>query len=119
MGVWSNGYPLALLNTSILTADGVFELTTVSGGDACDVAWHYWNAGPGHVESYIGHDATAQLISAALGFQVVVNRVAFEQQVGQEALVFKLNGRAAEGRILTLADLYEIGFTWKHLLRTA
>lgn len=114
---WRHGLPLALLNTSIITADGVFTHTTIDAGRANDIAWYHRNTGT--VVSYIGHQATAELVTAALGFPVEVNRVPFEQQIGQEALVFKLNGRAAEGRILTLGEIEAVGFTWKYLVRSA
>lgn len=107
---------LAILNTSVLTADGAWELRTIDAVQAADLAARYANTG--QITSYIGHEATAQLISTILGIDVPVNRVPFEQQVGQEALVFKVNGRSAEGRILTLTDLHDIGFTFKVLRRT-
>ena len=106
---------LIILNTSILTADGTFTHVTITAEQAVSLAQTHWPA----VTSYIGHEATAQLVETVLGIPVPVNRVPCQQQVGQDALVFKLNGRSAEGRILTYDDIEAIGFTWKLLRRTA
>ena len=45
------------------------------------------------VESYIGHESTAQLLSKTLGFEVKVNRGIYTPQQGDVALVFRLRGR--------------------------
>lgn len=67
--------------------------------------------------SIIGHDATAKVMTALLGVDVPVNRQMFSQQVGQQALVFKLNGRLPEGKVLTVDEIEAIGFEFKILER--
>jgi hypothetical protein len=58
-------------------------------------------------------------MSELLGVGVPVNRQMFAQEVGQQALVFKLNGRPPEGAVLTREELDVIGYSWKLLTRTA
>lgn len=106
-------YPIALLNTSILTNDGKYELSSITLDEARylveDTA----------LDSAIGHDSTAQILTELLGVAVSVNRQQFSQQVHQLALVFKLNGRPAEGQILDRAQIESIGYSFKLLKRTA
>jgi hypothetical protein len=106
---------LALLNTTITTTDGLFEVTTLSLEEAKNL-FHSYAAGSG-VDSAIGHDSTAQLFSTLVEGDVVAHRQMFEQQPGQEALVLKLKGRAPEGVILTLEQIEEIGYEFKLMTR--
>lgn len=96
---------ILLLDTSILTANvGLWSQVHCTVDRAkmlCETfGW----------ESAIGHEATAQALSSLLGFDVPVNRIQAVQEVRQLAVVLKLRGRLPEGRILTLDELYEIGF---------
>ena len=45
------------------------------------------------VESYIGHESTAQVLSRALNLEVKVNRGIYTPQRGDVGLVFRLRGR--------------------------
>lgn len=105
---------LAILNTSIVTADGDYTIRTVGLVEARDLV-----AAATTLDSAVGHDATADLLTDLLGREIQVNRQLFEQQVGQAALVFKLNGRPAPGVELDLAGLNEVGYTLRLLTRTA
>lgn len=69
------------------------------------------------LDSAIGHDATSKVMTALLGVEVPVNRQMFCQQPGQKALVFKLNGRLPEGKILTVEEIQEIGYKFQILSR--
>jgi hypothetical protein len=109
---------LALLNTSIVTSDGSYRLTTISPGDARDMAQAYLHRGEG-IESYIGHQSTADMMNKILGIPVPVSRDLFSQQRSQHALVFKLNGRQTVDRELGLEELEAIGYTFKTLYRVA
>lgn len=104
-------YPIALLNTSIVTADGAYTLETISLEKAREII------NGKEIISAIGHESTAQILSELLGIEVSVNRIFFEQQSGQYALVFKLNGRPPEGKILSREELEEIGYSFKLLYR--
>jgi hypothetical protein len=107
---------LGILNTSIVTADGTYRLATVSRDGAVAAVQYHMDFGDG-IDSAVGHESTAEILSTLLGTLVPVSRQLFEQQTGQPALVFKLNGRPEPGRELSIAELEEIGFTFKLLTR--
>jgi len=104
---------IALLNTSIVTEDGVYSLRTVSVVEAAGIIADC------DIRSYVGHPATAQIMSTLLSVQVPVSRNLYAQQPGETALVFKLNGRPEPGRELSREELEEIGFTFKVLHRVS
>lgn len=68
-------------------------------------------------QSSIGHQATAELLTELLATMIYVNRAVTQQQVGQIALVFKLNGRPLEGRIFTVQELTDFGYLFQILER--
>lgn len=105
-------FPVGVLNTSILTADGTFTLQTISLDEAKALV-----RGPEGVLSAVGHESTAQILTDLLGIEIRVNRIQFAQAVGQEALVFKLHGRAPEGVILGREEVEAIGYSFKLLVR--
>lgn len=98
---------LALLNTTIATVDGIFEVRTITLEQAKELAQS------NELLSAIGHDSTAKIMTELLGVNVPVNRIQFTQEKGQVALVFKLKGRAPEGVILTKEEIEEIGYEFK------
>lgn len=69
-------------------------------------------------QSAIGHASTAEILSDLLGVLVPVARIQYEQQPGEQALVFKLRGRAPEGVILDRSQIEEIGYDFGLLTRT-
>lgn len=103
--------PLAILNTSILTAAGSYTLRDITVEEARELAED------NDLDSAVGHASTAQVMTALLGVEIPANRQLFVQQPGQQALVFKLNGRPAEGKILTAAEIEEIGYKFQLLTR--
>lgn len=105
---------IALLNTSIITGDGSYEYRTISQPDALRLLDDH----DGTV-SHIGHDSTAAIMTELLGVDVPMSRVPYTQRAGDIALVFKLNGRPPEGRILSREEIESIGYTWGLLTRTA
>ncbi|WP_157355764.1 STIV orfB116 family protein, partial [Faecalicatena contorta] len=62
-----------------------------------------------------GHASTADIMTALLSVKIPINRQMFIQEVGQRALVFKLNGRPEEGKILSAEDIERIGFKFQIL----
>lgn len=110
---------LALLNTSILTNDGQYSLESIDREKAQWLIFHYSQELGKDLDSAIGHESTAQIMSELLGVTVPVNRQMFAQEVGQQAIVFKLNGRPPEGQILSRDEIEKIGYSFKLLTRVA
>lgn len=106
------GMPLAILNTSILTASGSYTLRDITLEEARDLVEN------NELDSAVGHASTAQVMTALLGVRIFANRQLFVQNPGQQALVFKINGRPEEGKILTAAEIEEIGYKFQLLTRT-
>lgn len=106
---------IALLNTSILTTTGDYSLKDISLEQAIEIVQKNQN----NLDSAIGHESTAQIMSQLLKTTVEVNRQMFVQQVGQEAIVFKLNGRPPEGKILSTEEIEKIGYKFQLLVRNS
>lgn len=104
---------LALLNTSILTTAGAYRLIDITLDDARRIVSDH----AGNLDSAIGHQSTAEIMTTLLGTEIPVNRQMFTQEVGQAAHVFKLNGRPPEGKILTVEEIEEIGYKFQVLKR--
>ena len=104
---------LALLNTSILTTAGEYSLTDITLDEARDLV----KGTRDNLNSAIGHASTADIMTALLSVKIPINRQMFIQEVGQRALVFKLNGRPEEGKILTVEDIEQIGYKFQLLYR--
>lgn len=102
---------LALLNTSIITSVGTFEIHDITLEEAKEII------NKNEFQSYIGHESTAQILTSLLEKEVIMDRTPFEQQTGQQALVFKLNGRPEEGKILTAEEIHQIGFKFQLLTK--
>lgn len=110
---------LAVLNTSIVTADGSYTLESITPEQALSaVRLAVGDEGDG-LDSAVGHPATAQILSTLLGVEIPVSRQLFAQEPGQQALIFKLNGRPEPGKELSQDELEAIGFSFKLLTRTA
>lgn len=105
-------HKLALLNTSILTSAGEYKLTDITLGEAKELVNN-----ADSLDSAIGHQSTAEIMTTLLEKDVQVNRQMFTQEVGQNALVFKLNGRPEEGKILTAEEIEKIGYKFQLLER--
>lgn len=100
--------PVAILNTTIATADGTYTLKTIGLAEARELC-------KGEVISAVGHQSTADILTELLGVDIPVNRIQFKQQKGQKALCFKLLGRPEEGKILDREEIENIGYEFKVL----
>lgn len=105
------GKKLGLLNTSILTNAGEYKLQDITLSEARRLVQ------TNELDSAIGHASTAMIMSKLLGTKVPVNRQMFSQKMGQQALVFKLNGRPEEGKILSAEEIEQIGYKFQLLTR--
>lgn len=106
-------HSIAILNTSILTNDGSYTMSSVGLDEVIELMAN------NNLLSAIGHQSTADILSELTGFTVPLNRIQFAQEVGQQAIIFKLNGRPEEGKILSRAEIESIGYSFKILCRTA
>lgn len=102
---------LAILNTSILTTAGTYALDDITLEKAKELV------STNELDSAVGHQSTAEIMTTLLGVEIPVNRQMFAQQPGQQALVFKLNGRPEEGKILTVDEIEQIGYKFQLLSR--
>lgn len=103
---------IAILNTPILTGEGTYKLSSITLEQAQKLV------NENDFDSYIGHQATSEILSILLGTEVPMNRQQFKQEVGQKALIFKLNSRLQEGQVLTtMQEIESIGYTFQLLER--
>lgn len=102
---------VTLLNTSIITTYGTYEYLPIDLSQAQQMVVD------GPWQSAIGHDATAEMLTELFGLPIPVNRINYQQQVGDRAIVFKLRGRIQEGAILSRSHLEEIGYDFGLLIR--
>lgn len=106
--------PIAILNTSILTGYGQYGYSPLLLEQAQKIV----KDSP-EILSAVGHQSTSDILTELLGIEIPVNRIQFAQEVGQEAIVFKLKGRPPEGKILSREEIEEIGYEFGLLTRTA
>jgi len=71
------------------------------------------------LESFIGHEGTAQALGTLLGQPVPVTRERCRLASGESAIVLVLARRLEEGRVLTEAELAAVGYTLHVLRRVA
>ena len=60
--------------------------------------------------SAVGHQSTAEIMSAVLGIPIAYNRQSVFLEPGDEAVCFVLRSRPPEGRVLTAEELQQLGF---------
>ncbi len=86
-------------------ADGTWMMITVSTDQAREIARDE------HV-SAVGHQSSADAMSAVLGITVAANRLTVKPEPGDEFLCLRLRRRPPEGVVLNLQQLEAIGFSW-------
>jgi len=64
--------------------------------------------------SAVGHQSTAEIMSAVLGIPVLYNRAQVYLEPGDEAVCFILRSRPPEGRVLSKEELQQLGFYFIH-----
>jgi hypothetical protein len=100
---------LVLLNASILTEYGMFKYRRLTLDEAQLIVREFQAEGK-TIESAIGHQSTADLLTMLLRYPVAANRIEFKQGVGDLALVFKLKGRPPEGKVLSREEIESLGY---------
>jgi hypothetical protein len=111
-----NETQLILLNTSILTSFGTYVYKPITLEEAQELVKEFQRKGK-TIQSAIGHQATAELLSSLLEVAVAANRVEYRQTTKDAALIFKLKGRPPEGKVLSREELEEIGYGFGLLTR--
>jgi hypothetical protein len=113
---------LAILNTSIITAYGNFEYKSITLDDARLLVYNAIDptiSPDDGILSAVGHQSTADILTELLETEIPVNRIVLAQEVGQSAIVFKLNGRSSEGVILSREEIEAKGYEFGLLTRIA
>ncbi len=103
--------PVALFNGTVATTNGIYSIEDIDVETARAYVKKY-----GFI-SAIGHEATAEIMSFLLDEKITMNRIQFHQEVGQIAIVFKLNERPEEGAVLNKAQVEKIGYSLKLMKR--
>ena len=102
-----------LLNTSILTSYGTYNYVSIELDKVKKIVKR------GGVISAIGHQSTADILTKLLSVEVPMNRIVYNQQVGDTAIIFKLKSRADEGKILSIEEIDRMGYEFGILTRIA
>lgn len=103
--------PVGLFNGTVATTNGLYSIKDID----LDTAKKYVNQ-YGFI-SAIGHEATAEIMTELLEKDIKMNRIQFHQEIGQIAIVFKLNVRPPEGDVLNKDDLEKVGYRLKIMER--
>lgn len=104
---------IALLTTALATATGNYTLKDITLNEAKELL-------KGNtVDSYIRHESTLNILAALLGTEIPQGTGQFTQKTGTSTLVFKLNGRAPEGAVLTRNEIENMGYKFQLLTKVA
>jgi Domain of unknown function (DUF1874) len=102
---------IAILNSSILTTFGNYSYEPISIEEAKLLLQEGYS-------SYVGHKATNEIIEKLFNIELPYNRTMYNQQIGEKAIVFKLNKRLEEGIVLeTIKEIENIGYTIALLIK--
>lgn len=107
----TNNTKVGIFNGTIATTNGVYRITDITVAEAKKLIFEN-----GFI-SAIGHKSTAEAISDSFNINIPMNRIDFKQEIGQKAIVFKLNKRPPEGSILSRTEIESIGYSFKLMER--
>lgn len=102
---------VVLLNIGIITTPGRFVYKAISLQKAIQIIKSCKKSRI-KILSVIGHKSTAQTLTKLLSIKVGVNRINYIQRPSDKCIVFKLNRRREEEKILTKSDIKRIGYTF-------
>lgn len=109
---------LTLLNAPVITACGTYRYELLSLAEASALVQRFIAADK-PIQSAIGHQSTAELLTHLLEIPVAKNRFKLKQTTSDLALVFQLNERPPEGKVLSLDELKQMGYEFGLLTRLA
>lgn len=109
----NNNNKLYILNSPVLTDYGMFWFEKEDIVEAKKLIERF----NGQFISAIGHQATADIMSKLLGYNIPYNRIIVKMNVGDIAIVFRLLNRIEEGKVLTEEEIKNIGFEIGFLTR--
>jgi len=106
---------ITFMNVPLCTVAGDFRCTEISTEEAQELCQQADEFG-----SAVGHSGAAEAIEALLNVECSVNRIQYQQPVGESVIAIKLLARMPEetGNI-TREGMEKIGFKWYHLERIA
>jgi Domain of unknown function (DUF1874) len=113
-----NETTLTLLNSSVVTSYGTFTYQPLSLDGAKALVQEFRQTGKA-TQSAIGHQPTAEFLSALLDFPVVTNRIEFKQTSNDVALIFKLKQRLPDRQILSCEEMEAVGYEFGILRKIA
>ena len=90
---------------SMLTPPATVKVTEVGAEDVKNILKDGFT-------SAVGHDTTAQTITAQLGIPVQVNRISIKLAPGDVLIVFQLLARLPEGKILSQDEMKQVAAKW-------
>ena len=99
--------PVVLFNGAVCTTAGLYRVTDMDVAEARQLVQTH-----GYM-SAVEHHYSAEILSSNLQMDEPKNRNEYRQKIGQKAIALKLNVRPPEGRILTAAEMFQIGFGLK------
>lgn len=103
-----DGMELAILNSLVCTTEGVYKVERIDVETARKLLKSY----QGNWKSYVGHESTANFLSALLKTKIQHSRVTFQHRQYQTALCFKLFERVPEKTYYTEFDLERVDYTF-------
>jgi Domain of unknown function (DUF1874) len=99
------------LNSTVITDTGLYDVTNISVSDVKTLVNKY------EIESCIGHAPTALLLSNMLDYKLAHNRIQIKTTVGFKAIIFKLEDRLEEGKVLTKNELLQLKYSFFSISR--
>jgi hypothetical protein len=96
-----------LFNTNIIPDEAVVRVKEVTAEKIKAIIEKH----DGNFTSAIGHEASAKAFSALIGYEIPTNRINAQPIDGDIAFSLKLNGRLAEGVILSEKEMEVMGYT--------
>lgn len=96
-----------LFNTNIVPSQAVVRVKEVTAEEIKQILEKH----NGEFTSAIGHEASANAFSTLIGYEVPINRINAIPIDGDIAFSLKLNGRLAEGVVLSEKEMEDMGYT--------